>query len=148
MVFVYVISMFIVLYFGVVWASYLKFKYNGIGLNFKYKFYMLLFPLFILYMHIRLSLKFFKKDKKKSMVILIYAFTKYPILIGNFIEITKESMAECDVYGNSRLLTLKKKEIHEKERNIRDVLFNIKDIFKHFKANSAYEREVLSGLQF
>src|SRR5690625_4319320 len=142
MVYFFIGTMLFVLYSGVVWATYLKFKYNGIGLNIKYKMYMLLLPLFILYMHIRLSIGFLKTDKRKSWYVLKYAFTKYPILIGNLIEIIKENMAECDVFGDSRLLKVKKRESNVVDSPIRDVLLNLREIFNHFRKGSAYEREL------
>lgn len=148
MVYFYIGTMFLVVYSGVLWATYLKFSYNGIKLNVKYKAYLSVLPIFILYMHIRLAARFFKDDKKKSILVLLFAFTKYPILIGNLIEILLENMAECYVFGNSRLLKIKKTEKvdTEKESNIKDTILGIKEIFSYFKRGSVYERELLSTI--
>lgn len=145
MVYLYLGIMIMVIYSGVLWATYLKFSYNGIKLNLKYKVYMSILPLFILYMHIRLATRFFKTDKRKSMRVLLYAFTKYPLIVGNLIEILLENMAECYVFGDSRLLKLKKVTIvSDKESSFKDTILGLKDMFKYFKKGSVYERELLN----
>lgn len=149
MIGIYILTMFLVLYTGIVWASYLKFKYNGISLDMKYKLLLFILPVFILFMHSKLAIRIFKEDKKRSRKIFLIAFTKYPILVGNFIEVILESMAECDVYGDSRLLKKRKTKNKVSSRvmgTIGSMMINFEEIVNIFKREAAYENELLNGI--
>lgn len=141
---------FFAIYSAVVRATHLKFKNNGIGFNFKYKLLVVLLPLLILLVHFKLALKFFPSDKKRSLQIVAIAFVKYPIILGNLIEVILESMAECRVFGSSKYLKMKnKKQVEKKNKiNLDTVSLRIREIIDFLKRDSNYERELLSGISY
>ena len=148
MTLIFILFIFFVVYSAIVRATYLKFRNNGIKFNLKYKFFVTFLPLFIFFVHLKLAAKEFQQDKKKSGRIIIIAITKYPIILGNLIEVILESMAECNVYGTSKFLKIKpKKELAFKHSfSINDMSFKIREVLSFLKRDSNYEKELLAGL--
>ena len=141
MTLLYIVTMLSVLHLSVFWASHQKFENNGIKLNSKYKILLFILPYLILYMHIKSSVRYFNTDKKKSLRIIVITFTKYPILLGNLIELIRESMVECDVFGDSRMLRVKKVTQKESKKLnlLRLPLFDLEEVFNYFRQGKSYE---------
>lgn len=144
-----IFTVFFVLYSAIVRATYLKFKNNGIGFNVKYKFLVILLPALIFFLHLKLAIRFFKHDKKKSLFVLKIAIVKYPVILGNLIEVILESMAECNVYGSSKYLSVRKKKQRQLGKNPLDsVSLKMKELVDFLKKDSNYEKELLSGISY
>jgi hypothetical protein len=138
MIILYPLLLVLMAYITFVFGSYHKFKNNGIGLNFKYKVLILGLPMFIFYLHAKAAKKVFKQDRKRAWKILSLSIVKYPIMLGCLIELILESMVECDVYGDSKLLKVKRRKL-KKIQSQRTPLFNVKELLTSFKKLKPYE---------
>lgn len=134
----FITTILFVIYFSIVYASHAKFNNKGLRLDLKHKTLLIFLPLFIVFLHVRAANKVFKTDKKKAYRIIRVSIINYPIMLGSFIELLKENMAECDVFGSSRLVSFKKTK-KKTEAKKSTTIINLKDIVSYMKNIKIYE---------
>jgi cytochrome c biogenesis factor len=145
MIFLYLMTMLVVVYSSLVVSSHTKFNNKGIGLDLKHRFLLIFLPLFIVYIHARAAKKVFKSDKKKACKIMEISILKYPVMLGSFIELLKENMAECSVFGNSRLVSLKKSKGKLPVQKHKTVI-DLKEIISYIRNIKIYEDMLINNL--
>lgn len=126
---------YLTLYSGIVWGTYLKFNNNGIDFNFKHKLYLILLPTLLFFIYLQASIRLIKKDKRMAASVLSSVFIKYPIIVGCFIEVSLESIAEYVVYNDSKLLKVE----NYVEGELTKVSFNIQEVVEYFEYSSLYK---------
>lgn len=130
MIYILLGTMFIVIYLGLIWATILKFNYNGLKLNLRCKMLLSLSPIYISYKNLVITTKMINKDRSNSLKVISKMLTKYPIIIGLFIEIMLENT------GKSYLNSIK-------EGND-SILFN--STLSYIREDYIYEKELLNPL--
>lgn len=145
MTLVYLLTMLTVLYSSIVVASHTKFDKKGIELDLKHKSMLLILPFFLFYLHFRAAKKVFKTDKTRAIKILMLSIVKYPVMLGAFIELLKESMAECNVFGSSQLVSFQKTK-RVKNPTSAPAKWDVKNFLENFKNQRVYENMLIDRL--
>lgn len=146
MTLLYLTTMFLIIYSSTIFATHAKFTNKGIKLDLKHKSMLFILPFFLFYIHIRAARKIYKTDKTKAFRIVLVSIAKYPVFLGAFIELLKESMVECEVFGNSRLVAIQKPKEIKEYKPLVSINWDMKEFFGNFTNSPVYEDMLIDKL--